>query len=80
MKCPHCEKDIPGVSCPQCDATNPESANYCMECGNFLGIKTSELGEDENEFSLDERVLCQDGNCTGIIIDGRCSECGKKPD
>ena len=80
MKCPHCEKDIPGVSCTQCDADNPENARYCMECGSFLGKEADSFSEDEDGFSLDDRVLCQDGTCTGIIIDGKCSECGKKPD
>jgi hypothetical protein len=22
-------------------------------------------------------VLCPDGTCTGIIVDGKCTECGK---
>jgi len=78
MKCPFCEKEIPGASCPQCEAINPEIANYCMECGTFMGGESSKMTEDENEFSIEDRVLCPDGTCTGIIIDGRCSECGKK--
>jgi len=32
---------------------------------------------EEEVFDLDDRVLCPDGNCTGIIIDGKCTECGK---
>ena len=29
----------------------------------------------------ENRVLCSDGNCIGVIgTDGRCKECGLKPD
>ena len=35
------------------------------------------VNEEEDGFDLDNRVLCPDGNCTGIIIDGKCIECGK---
>ena len=31
----------------------------------------------EGEFNLDERVLCQDGNCIGLVgSDGKCKVCG----
>ena len=26
--------------------------------------------------ALDERVLCPDGNCVGVVEDGRCKLCG----
>jgi hypothetical protein len=30
------------------------------------------------ELNLDERELCSDGSCIGVIgLDGRCKECGK---
>ena len=78
MKCPHCKKDIPGSSCPQCGAIAPEVANYCMECGSSLGEKMEDFIEDDNGFDLENRVLCPDGTCTGILVGGRCTECGKK--
>jgi len=32
---------------------------------------------DNSQFSLDDRVLCSDGACIGVIgSDGRCKECG----
>ena len=32
-----------------------------------------------NDSDWDNRVLCNDGNCIGVIgSDGRCKECGKK--
>ncbi len=80
MKCPHCDKEIPGVPCPECNATVPEGASYCMECGTLLDQEPGNLNEDDNSFSLEDRVLCPDGTCTGIIVDGKCTECGKALD
>jgi hypothetical protein len=33
----------------------------------------------DSEINWDNRILCSDGNCIGVIgADGRCKECGKK--
>ncbi len=46
---------------------------------------TSDLPEenqepaDDNDIDWDNRILCSDGNCIGVIgADGHCKECGKK--
>lgn len=80
MKCPYCEKEIPGITCPQCGSVSPEEAKFCMECGVSLVEEVEDTFEDDNGFDLGDRILCPDGTCTGIIVDGRCSECGKTPD
>jgi len=83
MKCPHCEKEIPGSPCPKCGEMVFEDANYCMACGAPLKEGPEEISRDENffeyddDFDLEDRVLCPDGACTGIIIDGKCTECGR---
>jgi hypothetical protein len=51
-----------------------------MECGVSLVEAAEDTFEDDNGFDLGDRILCPDGTCTGIIVDGRCSECGKTPD
>jgi hypothetical protein len=79
MKCPYCEKEIPGSPCPECGTPAPEGAKYCMECGFSLGGEADEKFESDDGFDLENRVLCPDGTCTGIIVDGRCTECGKTP-
>ena len=87
MKCPHCDKEIPGSPCTKCGEIIPEGAKYCMECGLSLGqdiedediIEDQDIIEDGNGFDMEDRVLCPDGTCTGIIVDGKCVECGKVP-
>ena len=78
MRCPHCDEEIHGPVCPQCEVTVPEGAKFCMECGTAIKDKVESVKDDDNDsdFDLDDRVLCPDGTCTGIIVDGKCVECG----
>jgi hypothetical protein len=51
---------------------------YCLNCGAHLveaGAEDS-AGQDD-DFDLEDRILCPDGTCTGIIVDGKCTECGR---
>jgi uncharacterized membrane protein YvbJ len=83
MKCPYCEKEIPGKTCPGCGTVTPGEARYCMECGSLLADYSEDYSEEtdsgygEEGLDLEDRVLCPDGTCTGIIVDGKCTECGK---
>ena len=81
MECPHCHKEIASKVCPQCGTATPEDSLYCMHCGAHLGEDEpfSEDIEDE-DLEFEDRVLCPDGTCTGIMIDGKCSECGRSSD
>jgi hypothetical protein len=39
---------------------------------------SEETGNSQEEIDWENRVLCSDGNCIGVIgSDGRCKECGK---
>jgi hypothetical protein len=42
-----------------------------------MDTPVEEVDEDD-AFDIENRVLCPDGTCTGIIVNGRCIECGKK--
>ena len=78
MQCPHCHKEIGGKACSQCGATLPAESRFCMNCGAELERQAERVvSQEEDSVDLDDRVLCPDGTCTGIIIDGRCTECGK---
>jgi hypothetical protein len=79
MECPHCNKEIPGIECSHCGTMVPEESQFCMKCGKSLVGGPEPEYDDEEDFDPEERVLCSDGTCTGIIIDGKCSECGKPP-
>jgi len=77
MRCPHCNQEIAGKACPQCGENVPSESLYCMKCGAPFEEKTSEDTAQDDDFDLEDRVLCSDGTCTGIIVNGRCTECGK---
>ena len=78
MECPHCHEVIRGKECPECEAMIPLESRFCMNCGKAIE-KASEPPADGNEYDIDNRVLCSDGTCTGIIVQNRCTECGKPP-
>ena len=81
IKCPKCSEEIEGIKCPECGDSTPEESVYCINCGkNLLNDATDTIEDDDEGFDPDDRVLCFDGTCTGIIIDGKCSECGKPPE
>ena len=72
--CPKCREEIPSLECEVCGGVTPEAGQYCMHCGERL--EKSSL-ENSDEFDLEGRVLCSDGTCTGIVVNGRCTECGR---
>ncbi len=73
MNCPHCEKELPSKDCPHCQKPIPEESVYCMHCGGLAEIPEGVGGDD-----WEDRVLCSDGTCIGVIgPDGKCKECGK---
>ena len=80
MECPHCNKEIPGKNCSECGALIPLESHYCLNCGGRVKeeeAKAEGVSNGEDPFDLDNRILCPDGTCTGIIVDGKCTECGK---
>ena len=83
MKCSYCNKEIPGIICPGCEETIPNESRYCLYCGAMLKdnsqVRDDSISAGEtDDIDLENRVPCRDGNCIGIIIDGRCNICGKR--
>ena len=76
MECPHCHQKITGKECPSCGMEIPLESHYCMKCGAEVKFE-EEVPWEEDEIDFENRVLCPDGTCTGIIVDGKCIECGK---
>ncbi len=77
MKCPICKQEIPGIQCENCGENNPEEAVFCMYCGHQLHQQDAGTDEAEDAFDIENRILCPDGTCTGIIVNGKCTECGR---
>ncbi|MFZ7112181.1 MAG: hypothetical protein ACOWYE_10905 [Desulfatiglandales bacterium] len=79
MECPHCHEEIPTRACAHCSEETPLPGRYCMFCGKEFVEEAdhNEASEQVDPFDLDNRVLCPDGTCTGIIVNGICTECGK---
>ncbi len=76
MECPHCHREIQGKECTECGATIPSESHYCMSCGIKQEEEIEDMTGHEDAFDFENRVLCPDGTCTGIIVDGKCTECG----
>jgi ferredoxin len=57
----------------------PLESLYCMNCGASIEERPEDSIDQRDELDLENRVLCSDGTCTGIIVDGKCTECGKPP-
>ena len=78
MECPNCHQKISGKECPKCGREIPEEGLFCMFCGASLEMKDAALQDQgDDDFDFENRVLCPDGACTGIIVDGKCTECGR---
>lgn len=69
--CEYCGRPEFNRKCSVCGELGPEGFKYCPNCGEMF---LEPLEEDD----IDDRVLCLDDNCIGIIgPDGRCTECGQ---
>jgi len=79
MECPQCHEEIVGKACPDCGVEIPLESRFCMFCGTLITKGEEEEAPEPDELDLEERILCSDGTCTGIIVDGQCTECGMEP-
>ncbi|HBD09328.1 MAG TPA: hypothetical protein DCZ69_13805 [Syntrophobacteraceae bacterium] len=92
MQCPHCDQPLSEQTCPHCDASLLDTGPFCSYCGKRRAGAPAASDEfdsaadadesgpagDAESIDWDQRVLCSDGNCIGVIgPDGRCKECGK---
>jgi hypothetical protein len=75
MKCERCGFEPPVQTCYACGESAPKWAGFCPHCGEPL---QSEGSSPADPFAMENRRLCPDGNCIGIIgPEGRCVICGR---
>ncbi len=82
MICETCGGETDTVECPGCGIAVRKLGRYCYICGGALdqGTVGGEVrGErEEDPLDLENRVLCSDGACIGVIGEnGLCRVCGK---
>ncbi len=85
--CKECGKKydgtLPEEHLPEKEKPSPEDISFEKEDPSLenLSHEAAELNEKDDLIRDDgwqDRVLCGDGNCIGVIgPDGRCKECGK---
>ncbi|MBW2142720.1 MAG: DnaJ domain-containing protein [Deltaproteobacteria bacterium] len=68
------------ISCSACGVKNRIKANHragTLKCGK-CGASLFDFKDSDNSEQPEERILCGDDNCIGIIgVHGRCIYCGK---
>lgn len=76
LDCENCGFSPRTKTCSACDETVPAWAKFCPFCGQE--VKNAPPLEGTDPFSMENRRLCPDGNCIGILdADSRCVVCGK---
>jgi predicted amidophosphoribosyltransferase len=73
MICEKCGLETESTQCNACGKEIVRLGQYCYLCGAEL-LKASETEDTD----FDNRVLCSDGACIGVIDEkGVCKVCGK---
>ena len=71
-RCPLCGRV--GVGGDLASGAEPKASEVAK------AAKAAELAElDDGGDPWQTRQLCDDGSCIGVVVDGRCTTCGKTP-
>jgi hypothetical protein len=75
MICEKCAVETEAVLCKNCNEEILKLGSYCYICGSKFEKDGGET--EESDIDLDNRILCSDGTCIGIVENGFCKLCGK---
>jgi hypothetical protein len=77
ITCDACGHELSARLCPECRDHSPANAVFCCHCGRkFPKGDAAVKKADVDPFDPDNRVLCGDGACIGVIDEnGLCTEC-----
>lgn len=75
FECENCGHAPTTKACMACGKQLPLGAKFCLYCGVAQKQETTSGGDP---FDMNNRRLCPDGACIGILgADGHCIVCGK---
>lgn len=79
MRCDKCGIETDTIVCPTCNNAILRIGQYCYLCGARLEYRIDEQDEEQDQDGLDleNRILCSDGACIGVVENGVCKVCGK---
>lgn len=78
FECENCGHEQPSKACSDCRESVPVWAKFCPHCGKEQKKSLRKADKSADPFAMENRRLCPDGNCIGILdADGVCIVCGK---
>ena len=75
MLCEKCAVEVEAVTCKACGKDVMKLGPHCYLCGSRLEEKVQPT--DESDIDFENRILCSDGSCIGLVENGVCKVCGK---
>jgi hypothetical protein len=75
MLCEKCAVEVETVPCKTCGKDVVMLGPYCYVCGGRFEERMQQ--SDESDIDFEDRILCSDGTCIGLVENGVCKVCGK---
>ena len=78
MLCEKCGSETESITCNHCGNVITKLGPFCYLCGQkFVEAEPALPKAEDEQVDFDDRVLCSDGACIGVVEKGVCKECGK---
>ena len=75
MICEKCAGEVKTLPCKNCGEDIVKLGPYCYACGSKFEREMKEPEDSDDDF--ENRILCSDGACIGLVENGVCKVCGK---